>query len=51
VIHTPWEADAFALAEAGVVLGKDYPYPVIEHAAGRARALKAYGLFKATTKN
>ncbi len=50
LIHTPWEADAFALADAGIVLGRDYPFPVIEHAAGRARALKAYGLFKATTK-
>lgn len=50
LIHTPWEADTFALAEAGIVLGRDYPFPVIEHAAGRARALKAYGLFKATTK-
>lgn len=50
LIHQPWEAGGLELAEAGVVLGKDYPYPVIEHAAGRARALKAYELFKATTK-
>ena len=45
-IHSPWEADALELAEAGVTLGKDYPFPIVEHGAGRARALKAYELFK-----
>lgn len=45
-IHSPWDADALELAEAGVTLGKDYPFPIVEHGAGRARALKAYELFK-----
>jgi deoxyribodipyrimidine photo-lyase len=50
LIHKPWEADALELAEAGLVLGKVYPFPVIEHSAGRARALKAYELFKVSMK-
>ena len=50
VIHKPWEADSKQLADAGVTLGSDYPHPIIAHGAGRARALKAYELFKASNK-
>ena len=41
-IHAPWDAPAGVLAAAAVRLGDNYPRPVIEHAAGRARALAAY---------
>jgi deoxyribodipyrimidine photo-lyase len=41
VIHRPWEASPLALAEAGVTLGRTYPWPIVEHAAARARALAA----------
>ena len=41
-IHAPWEVDEDELAEAGVVLGKDYPKPVVDHAEARERALIAY---------
>lgn len=41
-IHRPWEAPAQALAKAGIVLGKTYPKPLVDHAAARARALAAY---------
>ena len=41
-IHAPWEAPPDALAKAGVVLGKTYPNPIVDLAAGRARALNAY---------
>jgi deoxyribodipyrimidine photo-lyase len=41
-IHRPWEAPAGALREAGVVLGRDYPRPMVDHAFARARALAAY---------
>jgi deoxyribodipyrimidine photo-lyase len=41
-IHAPWEASPLVLSAAGVRLGKTYPLPIIEHAAGRARALAAY---------
>ncbi|MBR8278108.1 deoxyribodipyrimidine photo-lyase [Burkholderia cenocepacia] len=40
-IHAPWEASPLALDAAGVRLGVDYPAPLVEHAAARARALDA----------
>jgi deoxyribodipyrimidine photo-lyase len=46
VLHAPWEADAAVLAHAGVVLGTSYPYPLVELAAGRDRALAAYANVK-----
>lgn len=45
-IHRPWELGELELAGFGVVLGKDYPHPVIGHAAGRARALAAFEKLK-----
>lgn len=41
-IHQPWSAPAEVLAAAGVKLGKDYPKPIVDHAAARARALAAF---------
>ena len=41
-LHAPWEAPASVLTRAGVVLGRDYPHPVIDLAAGRQRALAAF---------
>jgi deoxyribodipyrimidine photo-lyase len=41
-LHRPWEAPAEVLRGAGLVLGRDYPRPVIDHAEGRARALAAF---------
>jgi deoxyribodipyrimidine photo-lyase len=40
-LHRPWEAPEAVLRAAGVVLGRDYPRPVMAHAEGRARALAA----------
>ena len=40
-IHQPWEAPRDVLKKAGVKLGDNYPAPVIEHKAGRERALAA----------
>jgi deoxyribodipyrimidine photo-lyase len=45
-IHAPWELPAPTLAAAGVVLGRDYPAPVVDHAAARARALDAYAALR-----
>jgi len=45
-IHTPWEAPDNILEYAGVVLDEDYPKPIIEHKAGRERALSALAEFK-----
>ena len=41
-VRAPWQAPAGGLARAGVVLGKTYPHPIVDHAAARARALAAF---------
>jgi deoxyribodipyrimidine photo-lyase len=41
-LFKPWEAPVEVLKQAGVVLGKDYPYPVIDVKSSRERALKAF---------
>ena len=41
-IHAPWEAPEAVLQDAGVALGQNYPMPIIDLAAGRARALQAF---------
>jgi deoxyribodipyrimidine photo-lyase len=45
-IHAPWEATPLDLAAAGVVLGRDYPTPILDHAEARERALAAYQRIK-----
>ncbi len=45
VIHQPWEADLDQLG--GVVIGRDYPAPIIDHKQGRNRALQSYEKLKA----
>ena len=42
VIHAPWTCSEAELWRAGVRLGVDYPRPIVEHAAARARALAAF---------
>jgi deoxyribodipyrimidine photo-lyase len=45
-IHAPWTADRDTLARAGVVLGRDYPRPIVDHAEARKRALAAFEKIK-----
>ncbi|MBK1858993.1 deoxyribodipyrimidine photo-lyase [Cerasicoccus arenae] len=45
IIHKPWEGGGEQLG--GVVIGRDYPTPIIDHSRGRNRALQAYGKLKA----
>jgi len=40
-IHEPWQAGDDSLRQCGVVLGKTYPRPVVDHATARKRALAA----------
>jgi len=47
-IHEPWEAPAGILQHAGCRLGEDYPEPIIDHKAGRQRALAAFDQVKST---
>jgi deoxyribodipyrimidine photo-lyase len=42
LIHSPFEADATTLARAGIVLGKSYPAPIVDHWSARKAALDAY---------
>jgi deoxyribodipyrimidine photo-lyase len=41
-VHAPWLASAAELAAAGVRLGEDYPYPVVDHDAARRATLQRY---------
>jgi len=45
-IHRPWETPDAVLRGAGVSLGRDYPRPVVEHGAGRQRALDAFAAMR-----
>ena len=45
-LHAPWEAPPLVLAEAGVVPGRSYPSPIVDHAEARARTLAAWARIK-----
>jgi deoxyribodipyrimidine photo-lyase len=46
LVHAPWEARAVDLAAAGIVLGKTYPLPLVQHDAARQRTLARYAVVK-----
>jgi deoxyribodipyrimidine photo-lyase len=41
-IHAPWLAAPEQLAAAGFALGRDYPFPIVDHAKARAATLARY---------
>jgi len=45
-LHAPWEAPEGVMRAAGVVLGQNYPAPIVDHKAARAAALAAYQTIK-----
>ncbi|MFT5933534.1 MAG: deoxyribodipyrimidine photo-lyase [Hydrogenophaga sp.] len=45
-IHAPWKAREVELVSAGVVLGQNYPNPVVDHAEARERTLQRYAVVK-----
>ena len=47
LIHAPWLARPVDLAAAGVMLGRDYPEPVVDHSAALKRTLERYAVVKA----
>ncbi|GAA4418250.1 deoxyribodipyrimidine photo-lyase [Acidovorax lacteus] len=47
-LHAPWDARPLELADAGVVLGRDYPLPIVRHDAAREKTLARYAVVKAT---
>ena len=46
-IHAPWTMSPDAQRAAGVIIGSDYPAPVVEHAVARLQALALYKAVKA----
>ncbi|MCA8932682.1 MAG: deoxyribodipyrimidine photo-lyase, partial [Rhodospirillaceae bacterium] len=40
-LHEPWRAPPMVLRAAGIVLGRDYPPPMVDHKRARQRALDA----------
>jgi deoxyribodipyrimidine photo-lyase len=41
-LHAPWTAPQDVLDDAGIVLGRDYPVPLVDHRKAREAALAAY---------
>lgn len=44
-IHAPWE-HPLELQSCGIVLGRDYPAPIVDHAQARAQTLARYAVVK-----
>ncbi|HEY8905068.1 MAG TPA: deoxyribodipyrimidine photo-lyase [Rhodoferax sp.] len=45
-IHAPWQAKPLELQAAGVILGSNYPQPVVMHDEARAKTLARYAVVK-----
>ncbi|HEV7856385.1 MAG TPA: deoxyribodipyrimidine photo-lyase [Herminiimonas sp.] len=48
-IHAPWRLSSTELLTAGVVLGENYPEPLIQHDEARTRTLQRYAVVKKIT--
>jgi deoxyribodipyrimidine photo-lyase len=48
LIHAPWLAKPIDLAAAGIELGRDYPRPIVDHAAAREKTLARYAVVKSS---
>ena len=49
-IHEPWTLAPLEQQAAGCVIGRDYPAPVVDHAAQREKALALYGRARTTPR-
>jgi deoxyribodipyrimidine photo-lyase len=45
-LHAPWTANPVELDVAGVVPGRDYPEPIVDHEAARRRTLARYAVVR-----
>ncbi|WP_433645244.1 deoxyribodipyrimidine photo-lyase [Candidatus Profftella armatura] len=45
-IHSPWKASSYKLEKAGIILGKNYPKPILEHSLSKKNILKCYNFIK-----
>lgn len=49
-LHKPWAAPAAVLTQATIVLGRDYPQPLVDHDAARKAALAAFAALRNDTR-
>jgi deoxyribodipyrimidine photo-lyase len=42
LVHEPWKLSASDQQKFGVIIGRDYPAPIVDHAFARDRALRHY---------
>jgi len=42
LVHEPWELTPIEQQAAGCIIGRDYPAPVVDHAAARQRTLARF---------
>ncbi len=42
LVHEPWQLSLTDQRKYGVIIGRDYPAPIVDHAFARARALRHY---------
>lgn len=45
-IHAPWQMGSIEQESIGVVIGRDYPAPIVDHAAAREKTLARYAIVK-----
>ena len=45
-IHAPWKMTKVEQNTCGVIIGRDYPAPIVDHAVARARTLARFGKLK-----
>ncbi len=45
-IHAPWQVPQERQRDAGCVVGRDYPSPLIDHAQARTKTLQRFGIVK-----
>ncbi len=48
-IHAPWTMPPLLQEELGVVIGQDYPLPIVDHAQARERTLARFGRLRQDT--
>ncbi|MFZ5556314.1 MAG: cryptochrome/photolyase family protein [Pseudomonadota bacterium] len=49
-IHAPWEMNRGEQERAGVIIGRDYPAPIVDHDAARKRTLELYAVARGKAK-
>ncbi|MEZ5645745.1 MAG: deoxyribodipyrimidine photo-lyase [Burkholderiaceae bacterium] len=45
-IHAPWQANEVELEACGLVIGRDYPRPLVDHAQAREQTLARYAVVR-----